>query len=276
MVPELTVSIDQVEMEKTLQKLQATGKAVGLTVKHLGYDTMRNALNNAVRLTAPRTQGASGGTWGEQKKIGFGAVEHDLDRGFARIENPAVYLFAVGGKLMSKSKKKNIERMGMIEPDGAIFVIPQELWQPDIKAHHDSIRDRFGRVKQQHRQAWVKTAKLKKHTREVQKRVGSLKAGWLPALTYFAGLVHGKVKAPLWVKKQAVHAGFPAGKMEDNGNGEISAHNTSHHSGAIRRSMIEYINKETQKDVDRWLPIRIEAIAKKYAAGNPDGKAVVA
>jgi hypothetical protein len=257
---QVSIEFDKVSLQRAIDGLEKTKGATGLTVRWLCWDVMRQALNMAIKYTAPRNESGGGG-----KAIGVGAVTHDLDRAFARDDFDKVKLFESGGR-----------RRGRVKETGVVFEIAPDLWMPNLETHHVSVRNRRGRVPRQPRQAWVKNRDLKKYTASVVSRVGSLKAGWVPALEHFASLTNGAKKIPPWVAKQSVKAGDQSGEIDAEGNGFLKSDNTAHHNAAIRGDMIDFIYRQQNSYISTHLPKRMEAVCDRFNAGQADGKAVTA
>jgi hypothetical protein len=148
---------------------------------------------------------------------------------------------------------------------GAILVIDEYLWKPEagipeMEAWHKKFRRKDGRVTSAG--SWdhnigrwrpmglmfVNQAKIVEYMKYVQRRVGSLKAGWLPAIDHYARLSRGSAgRFTGWIKGQAVKAGGATGNMDESGNGYLTAENTSHHAHAIRNDTVAYSAKHIEK-----------------------------
>jgi len=256
----LTISaeLDRTGLMKTISGLAAMGKSTGLTARFLCWDVMRAWCLDMVKRTAPWAGEGTLGTYAAQKKAGFGAVQKDIDRAFARNEKRTVAAWERDGTRFVKIKES-----------GVVFSVPGELWEPDIEQRHKRLRTAKGRVPRQQRQAWVDPQKLKEYTKAVQSRVGALKAGWIPSLYHYASLSRGSTgRLPQWILGQGKKMGGYSGNMSDNGNGSISAENTAPHSKAIRRDTVEYSRKLQQKNLERFGKVRIQRLCDQFNGGK--------
>lgn len=256
----LTISaeLDRRGLMRTIQGLAAMGKATGLTTRFVCWDVMRGWCLDMVKRTAPWASDGTVGSYAAQKKCGFGAVSKDLDRAFAINDKRTVAAWDRDGAHFVKMKET-----------GAVFTVPAELWQPDIEQHHRKLRNNSGRVPRQKRQAWVEPAKLKQYTKQVQSRVGSLKAGWIPALYHYAELCKGsKGRLPQWILGQEKKMGRPGGYMSESGNGTITAENTAPHSRAIRKSTAEYSKSLQEKNLRRFSTVRLQRLCDQFNKGQ--------
>lgn len=254
----VSIQFDRRQLKKLVDDANKTGKSVGLTVQWMAQDLMRVSLNDAIKYTAPRGAAKVGG-WKAQKEIGTGAVDHDLDRLFGRLDTGEFFIpFENQGRHFMRHKTR-----------GYVFEVEQGDWMPDMKQAHMAARTRRGRVPKQRRQKWVGEADLKAYTKAVQARVGSLKAGWLTAARAFASVTGGKVSAPAWVKKHMTPMKMSSvyGITAD-GKGALYATNMAHHNEAIRESMIRYINGKRNQDLNKWLPLRMEKVVQRFNKGQ--------
>jgi len=249
---EMVVQFDPIQMRRLQKNLAKMPGATGITEQWLVWDTARLAANDAIKFTAPWASG-SPGTGSAQKRQGETAASSDLDRAFARQDERFVFFVNPGTS----------ERMARNVATGRVFSIPAELWEPDVKDRHESLRNRRGRVLRQKRQAWVKPKVLDKYVKSVQARVGELKASWLPAARHFAGLVSGKVAASAWITRHA-GAGTYINTLNKSGNGTVILSNTAAHNTAIRRDMINFIQKQRQKFLGNVSKKRMEQIAAQF------------
>ena len=252
----INANVDRTRLTQTMNALAQFGKAEGLTVQFVCWDVMRAIMLDMIKRTAPWTNKGVVGTYAAQKKTGQGAVRNDLDRAFA--DSDKVVKFDRNGVTMVRVKET-----------GAVFPIDSALWSPDIKDRHLSVRNSKGRVPRQKRQAWVSGKDLSVYRKAVQARVGSLKAGWIPALYHFASLCRGSVgRLPQWILRQSVKAGGFGGNMRADGNGSIYSENTAHHSDAIRKDTVGWVVRYNGKNLNKFSKFRIQRLCDQFNNGK--------
>lgn len=267
MADDMTIDlrINPAELAKTLRNLQNAGRAVGLTVQHLVWEVAADAAKDCVKYTPPRTE--SVGSFGAQRKLGEGAIGIDIERLFADRSNPDYVFFQNNGR-----------RYGRRANGRAVFEIPNDHWDikpADVESVHLKHRTPKGRIKRQPHQYWSRMAGVKRYLRTLKKRVGELKAGWMPGVEMFCRLARKKAGIPQWITRQAPE-GRSLDRMTADGNGYIQIDNVAHHRQAIRPDMIRFIQAKRQKDVERYLPKRLEKIALRHNAGGATPEAVTA
>jgi hypothetical protein len=253
---EVAVGFNRRELSRVQRQIESLSKSTGLTVQWLCADQMRLACHDGIKFVAP-WDGGKAGMGSSQRKVGEGAVEHDLDRLFARIDK-AKYVYWTGKKT-GKQYAKNIET-------GRIFTIEQDHFdRTDLQAIHHKHRNSRGRVGKQNRQFWVKKALLNKYTKEVKSHVGRLKASWLPGFRYFQSVVGGGNRVSAWVSRHrgdGTHSGLTT--MSKSGNGYLSATSTAPHVRAIRSDVIPYILVNRERSMKRYSPKRLEQLAAQF------------
>lgn len=266
---EVDVFFDPMSLKALQQKLVTTGKATGITVKWLCMDQMRLSIKDAIKFTAPWADGVPG-TGMAQKKAGEEAVRKDLDRLFARIDKDRYEFWDAKERVMGKRGKylkrmqKTGEKMAYNLRTKKTFKIGIDYWQrSDLENLHKKYRNSKGRVLKQNRQFWVKPAHLRRYTRLVQKRVGTLKASWLNAYDYFASQVGMSSKVTGWIRRNRVYGNY-SNSMNDNGRGQLVARSTAPHTGAIRRDMINYITSKRNKFIRKYTERRMQQIADQF------------
>ncbi len=269
----LDIRVNLKELQKTLDALQASGKAVGLTTQHLVWEVAADAAKDAIKYTAPREEGGFKGTkgsknwrgWALQKKIGEKAITGDLGGLFADMTNAEYVFFENKGKIYGRHGR-------------SVFEIAKDHYNisgHDIETVHLANRGRGGRVPSRTHQYWANGKKVKKYVKGVMKKVGELKAGWYPGVKKFCALIHKSEGIPKWISSKTPE-GYATDSMKADGNGKIIIENTSHHREAIRSDLVFWIQKKRQNDVEQFLPKRLEKIAERFNKGQAKAEAVTA
>jgi hypothetical protein len=260
----LTISA-QLDSGRLLNGIRKYAQAAGVTVQFACYDTMRLWLLDLVWKTAPWGGKGVLGSYAKQRATGKGAVEHDIDKIYAKFEP---------SKQVTWTLKSDGRRFVKNKETGAVIVVePQnDMMKTDamaMRALHMKYRNRRGRVKFNGDQVWVKKSAFRKYVKSVQARVGSLKAGWLNALNLYARLSSGSTgRIPNWIKNQAVHAGSHGGNMDATGNGTIYATNDAHHWKAIQQRTVVETMRVREKDLRGMAMKRIQRLVNQFNSGH--------
>ena len=291
----MEIEFDQVAIQRAIDGIQATGKAIGLTVQWMVWDTSRLAANDAIKYTAPWAGGQKPGNGKAQKDAGEKAIGRELlGKGDFR------GLFGAIDEMPYHADKGNWSRQApgyalLRNKAGAVWLVDQDHFRPnageaELREFHLAHRTKGGHVvRSQNRGSWSRTigrwkasdkmyarkAAVNNYVKSVQSRVGSLKASWLPAANYFAGLTGGKVSAPAWVTRHAGEGAF-INAIQQSGDGFAGLISKAHHSAGIRQDMIPFIVKRRDADLNKWLPKRMEKVAARFEAGQAKAEAVTA
>lgn len=263
----MELSVNMVGMDKIVESLHAQGKAAGLTIRHLAWEVMADACNDMLRLSPPRSE--AGGGWGEQKKIGEGAIVSDLEALFQPQEVPGTVWFfnAKTQKYYRRSASKTDRRILRAVPAGRV------LEDSEIPTVHRMNLNKKGRVPRRPIVSYVHSKALKRYVKEIKPHVGKLKSGWLSAADYFCGKVGKQRKAPAWVVRHAEACSY-RDTITDAGDGYLQADNLAPTAGAVRKDALAFVMRTRQRDIDKWLPKRAEKIAARIAAAEADATAV--
>ena len=253
---QISANVNRSSIDKTIKALSQFNEARGLTVRFICWDVMRSILLDCIRRTAPWAGKSTLGTFAAQKKCGQSAVRNDLDRAFADADR--VVSFDRDGKKFVRVSDTN-----------QVYKIDAANWKPSIPSRHLELRNKRGRVPKQKRQSWVSFKDLKKYEKTVASRVGSLKAGWIPALYHYARLSKGSIgRIPQWITNQAVKAGVFGGVMSGRGAGEIYSANSAHHWRGIREDSIRWIIAFNDKNLRNWSAFRIRRLCDQFNGGE--------
>lgn len=294
MSAQVSIEFDKVALQRAIDGLEKTKGAIGLTVQWLVWDCARMTANNCIKYVAPWASGKPGNTK-EQKESGEKAIGAELlGSGDAR------GLFAAMDGSLYSSDRGNWSRKApgyslLRNKAGAVWLVDTDYFRPsatdgDLKQFHIANRTSGGHVSRSKNKGsndrrigrWKASNKMfapsgvvKSYVKSVQKRVGSLKAGWLPSADYFAKLTNGKVSAPAWVRRHDGIGTYSNGVSED-GDGSVVLTNTSHHCVGIRPGFAPFIEGLSNKYIQEWLPQKIDKVCERFNASRADGKAVTA
>lgn len=276
-----TISFNTREVERFLTLLR---KRFPLTVRDVIAEQARLACLQLVKLTAPWAGHGNVGSPAKQIATGEGAAENDIRRimgGVTQAEAATATLLRIGNR--------DYEVYRMVTKSGAVVGVDRELWRPyataaELRAHHLRYRNRQGRVPKldigynptmrssfiggSGRWKFADRLLVPMHTliayiEDVKRRVGSLKAGWLPALDKWARISQGSNTVHPRIRAQAEHAGETTGDIGTDGNGSIGIWNTAHHNAAIREQTLTTVTRTRTADLDRWAAKRIEQLVRR-------------
>jgi len=216
----------------TAHRLRQYASGVGLTVQTVMRDEARLAGQNAVKFTYPR-----------KKSDGTKRVEKDIRKIFtpmspAEIQSEWDIPGVLGGSKAFKTKS------------GAVYGVDADHYKPNASMDH------LAKEHEKHRQPasgrvttarggsetgrnslnigrWkfvtkthAKPGRIKQFVKRQQKKVGQQKAGWMPALEYFARMSKSAIRAPAWVKGQEKRSGHYVDTTTRGGNGSVELVNT--------------------------------------------------
>lgn len=283
----LSASVDRTSLMHTIGALAAQGKAQGLTVRFVCLDVMRSWILKAIKVTPPWSKGGKPGNSKAQQRTGEAAVAFDLFGGSVFQGKRTVGVFGV---LEPGSIKRTFDdRLSghpiIVLKNGAMFGVDRALYRPDagvgtMRAHHLKFRGKNGHVSSAGAsdrrigrwkfidKMFVNKPLVEGYKESVQNRVGSLKAGWLPALHHYAYMCNGSTgRLPQWIKRN-VGAGSFGGIMDQTGNGTLYAENTAHHSGGIRKDAMIFARNQAEKEMRRFASVRLQRLADQFNRGQ--------
>lgn len=272
----MRISVDTIQANKEFDSLR---KQMGLTLRDVMYDQARLLGQHAIKVVAP---GPEGGT-AEQKRRGHAAVAGDI----ARIIVP------IDGGLGSVEELEDLKNAGLLSDSArffktkrrAVYGVDRDLVKispsmKEMERHHDKYRSkRTGRVTRAGTYTkdigrWkfvdkmhVKASAAKRFIKHKQKKVGQLKAGFIPATEHFAMLAGVAPKAiPVWVKKQAKRMGSQVNAVNNRtGEGFLELINSvPYASSSISQNTINFLERVRQRDLEKHAIKRIRKVAKEH------------
>jgi hypothetical protein len=248
-----------------LVQLRALGASTGLAIRDLMHDQMQLWLKEAIKRTSPPDQ--FGGL-----AQGKRAVLSDTLNAFASIP-PSVKIYGPGRGNYVVYRARGGAKWASREADYLL-----DASDATLRARHRSVRNSRGRIMRKrdgrlgglalHYQAHVRRDRLRAFIRKKQDAVGTLKAGWLPALDHYAGLakVSPRVSAVLRRKLQIGDAG---GRIDRTGNGEIWADNDVRYArGALDRSTFMRLEGQQREKIQRYSAERIRQLVDRFNGGG--------
>ena len=273
----LTLQIMDDRLMKALAKLDP---ALGVTVRDIANDQMRLWLLSLVKLTPPSKALFGGGMPSGLKGKG------DIAIGKRAVSGDLMDLFH---GVMASTKSKDIGD-GMVKittSDDAVWTTRVVNWSRDaseseLERYHKSKRNRRNHVvrlgvrKSRNvtgltdvNRKHVKRVVLNRYIKNVQKRVGTLKAGWIPALTHYANLAKKPFTPPAWARKLQLR-GTHGGRISDRGTGMIESTNTiPYMSEKMRDSAIAATQRIRELDMQKHLTTRVNQVAKRFSENQP-------
>jgi hypothetical protein len=273
----MQITLDMVQANRELTDL---ARSLGLALRDLMYDQARLLAQDAVRRVRPG--GPKEGP-AAQKKAGIKAISDDLSR-----------IIVPFGEGASTSMLKDMQQQGLIAGDsskvfktksGAVYGVENDFVKmtasnKELEKFHNSFRSsKTGRVTTAGTYTkdigrWKFVDKMHVPDRVAQrflrhkiKKVGQLKAGFVPAADYFASLLGNTAKAiPSWVRKQSAKMGTQINAVnQTTGVGSIVVSNmVPYAENAIPKSTQSFLEENRQRDIEKSAPKRLRAVAKKH------------
>jgi len=237
----ITLSVHN--MDKVEQRLNRLAAAAGLGVRDVANEVMRLACQNAVKFTVPKTG-----------KMGRDRVEKDINKVFEPVPTP-----------QRKKTWRQESRPGIVFLKGidgldpkAVVQVPDWRFQPKageaaIRRIHEKERLSRGRVGRRAAKnpTYIKQADLRRYISKRKKRVGRLKAGWLPGLDHYAREAGTSPKGvPAFVRNQATKEGHVSGRISRGGSGAIETHNdVPYITDKKRAAILDIVHEIADKDL---------------------------
>lgn len=267
----IEVSFDIKGINEALGKLD---KNIGLSTRDLIFDQMRLFVNDMITFTAPYDPGSK--STAAAKKVGFAAVERDVNKLFAAIKDDEVLkwysqVFDSDQKYVRYTGDSSAKRVSKRAFTGQAM--------DKMRGIHQKFRRKNGRVQISEKNLndvyggkWlVSNEALQKYIKQRQKKVGYLKSGWVAAADEFARLSKGKARVPSWVRKQGANGEFKSmATMSSDGNGYVEAVNTvpyAEGNKSIKRWIVTLTEKRN-KDINGKMKKRLKKIAEQFNKGN--------
>lgn len=260
----MRITLDMVRANKELTR---TAEAMGVTLRDLMYDQGRLLAQDATTKVKPGDPSAGPAA---QKKAGQEATTGDINKMFFGADNKAALshwfdrLQTEGREIMTTTVR------GKVKLASAKLI--QSASMSEMGRLHRQHRDKRGRVRFAGRpeevaggKYVVPAAALKKYIASEVKKVGQLKAGFVPAADYFAGLVNTTSRGiPAWVRKQAARMGSKTNAVNrKTGVGYLEAINDVPYVDiAIPRATRSSLESTRQKDIERQAIRRIRAMSR--------------
>ena len=258
------VSIDDGGMKKKLERLAAKS---GVTVQFICWDQLRLWTQDVMRKTAP-----------SKLSKGRATVDAGMTELFEPAETTAAFVFWKDRLAQQNSDVIQYTKRGKMR-----------LTKKSAKAEsasqmrriHKASRTKRGGVSRKkvnrttpdiafRGKIIVPKSEFNRFKREKQKAVGNLKAGWVPALTFWARKAKATAKIPSWVMRQASKRGYPGGRIDEKGNGMIEAVNNVIYANSriSQDNIVEFTKQSRQKDLTRGAFKRMDDLAKRFNAGR--------
>jgi len=223
------------DMGRIEESMDAFARALGISARFVAYDQIRLWVNSLMtKFTHPRKAAA-----GRKKVTG------DLYKLFSPVD-----------KQFEQFLQERL--LAGQEPLPAGTVIDFSGNQAAIKNRHMRYRNRRGNVRYKAvtmktigqvkitNQFYLRKRDFEKYRKEQVKKVGRLKAGWLPAADYYAGKAKAAPVSAAWIRKNAQREGSVQDAMDIDGSGFLMATNAVPYAA----------QKISQRDVDRSGTIR--------------------
>lgn len=246
-------------------KLGEYARELGFNIGHVLRDEARLAGQNAVRYTFP-----------EKKAHGVKRVESDIKKLFDTERNTTQHWEGRGGVPAGYIAVKD----GV----GPIFLVEGMKWGRSwsaaavAKVHEENRDPSTGRTKSiagsnekvgnwnVSRRNIAKRSSVRKHIANTKKKVGQMKAGWLPALNHFARMSKASTTAPPWVIAQKKQMGSYIDTVTPGGSGTLTLINNVDYWPAAKKELLEglvtSIAKKRMNNPNTWR--RLDKITERF------------
>lgn len=247
-------------------ELRAVASAAGITLRDLMYNQARLLAQDAVRRTPP---GKPGDNVSTQKKAGVNATTGDIEKMFWGVDRKAEV-----NRMMKQAAKAG--GVAMVQTNQGEKMLVSSMILPDasgIPFAHRSKRNRKGRVMFRGDSSLMAAGKyivartdLNRFIRAQVKKVGQLKAGFIPAADYFAALGGTTAKRiPAWVRKQIKMGSQVNGVNRKTGTGFIVVSNDVPYADtAITKSLQNFLERTRQTDINKHAKKRMNQLARAH------------
>ena len=270
---ELKGDFDATELAREIKKLS---KDSGITVQFVCHEQMRLYGQRMIIVTQPRVGRKGTLVEGQQARtVGERRVELDINKILVGTDDSLQEWqpLEINGLTFQRVRDRTT---------GASWGVQLHLWERSasestIRGVHEASRNKRGRVKPSGpRQTkiggfpfintlHVPVAAKKEYIRARQAAVGTLKAGWVDGVMFYAKLVRAKPRIPKWIKAKAVGKGTHGGKVNVAGRGEISITNIVSYAGAkIPQQVVDAERRRRQRDILKQLPKRMDKLVKRF------------
>jgi len=115
----------------------------------------------------------------------------------------------------------------------------------------------------------VAQSEYNRFLRMKQKNIGNLKAGWIPALQFWSRKTNATPSIPTWVMRHAERRGYPAGKIDKDGNGFVAAVNSVIYANnrISQDRLVEITQGARQRDLVRGGFKRMADLTERFSKG---------
>ena len=255
------------------KRLRVLGESVGLSAQEMGWEEMRLSVNSAIKFTYPR-----------KKADGARAIDRDLAKVFwatdgktSSTSDMIVRTFKAGDKYTGVETGKGaivfVETTKYLKGTSASKSTLNALHQNNrsgrtgktrfVRSTKDGKRDVVGRT-------LVKGSNLRSYAASVRKRIGTQKAGWVPAGDHFSMKARaGQAKAASWIRGGKKLHGSYKDTIRKSGNGKLVAINSVPYWSDKKRVPLEkLVQGIAQKRLDRTVPKKLDNLVERFNAGK--------
>lgn len=231
----LELTLDRRSFDRALRTFS---KQYGVSMREVMVDQFRLIVNQLVRMTPPKNL-----------KQGRQSIERDLNKAFVPLDEAKALEF------MEKNFKDRVPgHVFDSEGDMASFHAARRGGRGKVRK--SGVIARFGDLKIYDKR-YVRSRDFRRYLREVNRRVGILKSGWMAAVNKFGG------KAPNFVSRHGAGHGTAADRMDRNGNGYLEAVNKVPYIGR-HRTLLSSAVKGRERAVTQHFDRELKRLAKQF------------
>ena len=258
----LQLEIDVKSMDQVMGSLKKLSSSYGVPIRYIVTDQMRLWVQDLVKptVTVPRTKAA-----------GRKAVSKYIAQIFAPIP-PGSVVHEHGTMDVIRPKGKGVWAVNNVDywPEGQVAGmrnIDKKLW------------NKAGRIQKRPRKVKmngytnidkiaVKQATYRKYKRLMQKEVGRMKKGFIPALNTLGQAVNAPGRYPSWLRSAPVTHGGEANIALREGSGYVEAVNPVPYAEDRYESWLSSTRRKRLKDINGKLAKRMEDVTERFNRGS--------
>jgi hypothetical protein len=264
------------------KRLDAHLQAQGVTAQWILWEVGRTLGNALVELTWPREPDSKmphkSGKWAAAE--GKRAIEADIRKLFVPLDEPAIIKWmdeqfgrkshSKGGKLAGKKRQNAVAALlpgasfNWSGDPGKMSELYQRHRGRNGRVRHKAARVNIGPFEFTDKQ-YVPGPAFKRFVKERQRNVGALKAGFVPALAYFAGKTGGPATIPAYLQK-VQQRGSHADAVTKKGDGYILLHDQVPYAARLVNLTIQTAQNRTEAYMEKVTPKQMDDLVRRFNA----------
>lgn len=249
------VTIDVEQMTMVGNALEKVHEKTGVSLHLLSLEVLMLTVQDLLKRTPPSSM-----------KQGRNAISSDFGRIFTATPAPFIKAEWTG---IYNGQLSHMYR----NADDKVFAYPLDRYttnEGELYSHHQSTRNSHtGRPYKNSGNVGTTQAAMRAYMAKVWKKVGSLKASWLPALDLLAPMVKKSPDVPAWIRAAGARDGSASvNTMDRLGNGYVSATNAMHYAVTRLASWVPSVMARRRRDLNYGMLKRADEIIQRFNGGT--------